>query len=198
MGATIYFLRHGQTDNNKANVFYGHTDVPLNEEGYIEAVKAGKSLKKVRFEAVYASPLLRAKNTAKIAMEQNNYPLDISYIDSLKEIHFGDWEGMKAGDIEMAYKQNWSEYIKYFQKFTFPNGENVADYNQRAKNYMQELKTKHLNGNILVVSHKGFILSAISSLLHGDSTSMFKYDIGTGKTAVVECFGDFCVLRSLN
>lgn len=197
MGVFV-FLRHGQTDNNKERFFCGHKDVPLNEEGYREAAKAARNLRQTRFDAVYSSPLIRAKNTAQVVMEGNGHPAEISCIEGLKEICFGVWEGKKATDIEAAYPAEWSGYLENYLAFTFPGGESVAAYCERTGNYMQGLKKRHPKDNILIVSHKGFIISAISCLLHGSGKEMRKYDIGTGKTAIVEFFGSYCILKSLN
>lgn len=197
MGVFV-FLRHGQTDNNKDCIFCGHLDMPLNEEGYREAAKTGRNLRPIHFDAVYSSPLIRTKNTARIIMEESAHPTDIFYIEGLKEMYAGEWEGKKASEVESTYPAEWSHYLNNFLTFTFPKGESVAVFNERTANYMQGLKKRHPHGNILIVSHKGFILSAISYLLHGCSKEMRKYDIGTGKTATVECFGSQSVLKSLN
>jgi broad specificity phosphatase PhoE len=197
-GVTVYFLRHGQTQYNVEKRFYGVTDVGLSAEGVAEALNAAGFLKKTVFEAVYASPLSRARETAEIVMERNAAPQDIAYIEGLREVDFGDWEGMKAEDIEERFAPDWKVYIEGFGSFTFPNGDSIGAYNERTKNYMEGFVKRHISGNILIVSHKGFILSAISTMLHGDPRSMFKYDLDTGKTAIVETFDDFCILKALN
>lgn len=197
-GVTVYFLRHGQTQYNAEKRFYGVSDIGLSAEGVAEALNAAAFLKNVVFEAVYASPLSRARETAEIAMEKNAAPTDIAYIEGLREVNFGDWEGMKADEIEARFSPDWREYIAAYQQFTFPNGDSIGAYNERAKNYMGGFIKRHTSGNILIVSHKGFILSGISSLLHGDCRYMFNYDLDTGKTAVVETFDGFCILKALN
>jgi len=197
-GVTVYFLRHGQTQYNAEKRFYGATDVGLCAEGVAEALNAAGFLKTLVFEAVYASPLSRARETAEIVMERNAAPSDITYIEGLREVNFGDWEGLMAEDIEARYSPDWKEYIEGFQDFTFPNGDSIGAYNERTRNYMEGLLKRHTSGNILIVSHKGFILSAVSNMLHGDSRNMFKYDLDTGKTAVMEFFDGFCILKALN
>ncbi len=56
----------------------------------------------------------------------------------------------------------------------------------------------HAQGNVLIVAHKGFICSALSYLLHGDFKSLFKYDLDTGKAALVDCYDGFYMLKALN
>ncbi len=62
----IYFLRHGQTNNNKEGRMQGRVDIPLNEVGRAQARCAAQRLKGIGFDAVYSSPLSRAVETAQI------------------------------------------------------------------------------------------------------------------------------------
>lgn len=198
MGVTVYFLRHGQTRYNSEKRFYGVTDIGLNDTGAAEALYAAENLKTIAFAGVYSSPLSRAMETAAIVMEHNAAPVEIVRMESMREVDFGEWEGMLASDIEAKYAPDWKDYIKRFYEYTFPNGDNIRVYNERVKSCMEELIKRHDGGNILIVSHKGFILSAISSLLHGDYKSMFRYDLDTGKLALLETFDGFCILKALN
>lgn len=62
----IYFLRHGQTNNNKEGRMQGRVDIPLNEVGRAQARCAAQRLKGIGFDAVYSSPLSRAVETAQL------------------------------------------------------------------------------------------------------------------------------------
>ena len=62
----IYIIRHGETDWNKEHRIQGHQDIPLNDQGRLDAKVAKKKLKNVKFDVVFSSPLKRAYETAKI------------------------------------------------------------------------------------------------------------------------------------
>ena len=62
----IYIIRHGKTAMNHANLLQGRSDIPLNEEGILQAQEAKEKLADVAFDAVYTSPLIRAVQTARI------------------------------------------------------------------------------------------------------------------------------------
>ena len=64
----LYFIRHGQTMANVDNWFAGQTDVPLTENGVVQAKAAAKKIEDVEFKAVYSSDLSRAITTQKLML----------------------------------------------------------------------------------------------------------------------------------
>jgi broad specificity phosphatase PhoE len=101
---TIYFIRHGETDWNAQSRYQGQADVPMNEIGRAQAQRNGEALRALlpavsKFNYV-ASPLLRARETMEIVraamgLEPRDYALD----ERLKELHYGDWQGIFAHDL---------------------------------------------------------------------------------------------------
>jgi broad specificity phosphatase PhoE len=105
-GVTLYFIRHGETDWNKAQRYQGQTDIPLNDTGRGQAARNGRRLKDLlgakidRFDFV-ASPLLRTAETMQIIRRELGMPLDTFRRDAnLMEQHFGHWEGVVWGDLK--------------------------------------------------------------------------------------------------
>ena len=88
----LYIIRHGKTDWNAELRLQGRTDIPLNEEGRNMAKKAHDEYLNIHFDECYTSPLIRAKETAKILMEGRDVPI---YEDNrLIEMGFGIYEGL--------------------------------------------------------------------------------------------------------
>jgi broad specificity phosphatase PhoE len=102
---TLYFVRHGETDWNKAQRYQGQTDIPLNELGRIQALRNGRVLGGVIGERAamidfVASPLSRASETMQLirqgmGLEREPFQRD----DRLKEQHFGHWEGQVWSEL---------------------------------------------------------------------------------------------------
>ena len=64
----IYFVRHGETDWNRAHKVQGHTDIPLNNYGRHLARETAEGMKNLKIDLAYTSPLSRAKETAEIIL----------------------------------------------------------------------------------------------------------------------------------
>ncbi len=89
--ATLYVVRHAETEWNKRNLIQGHTDLPLTTKGEKQAQQLGIKLRDVKFSAVFSSDLLRAKKTAEIvALERE---LIVTTTQKLRERRYGRLEG---------------------------------------------------------------------------------------------------------
>lgn len=87
----VYWLRHGETDWNRARRIQGCTDIPLNDAGRAQARAAAKALKGVPFDAAFASPLSRAQETARIVLEGRG--LSPVTVEAFREANFGTSDG---------------------------------------------------------------------------------------------------------
>lgn len=149
----LYFLRHGQTDNNKEGRMQGRVDIPLNATGRAQAQAAAAMLAGVRFDAVYASPLGRAMETAALAA--GVCPQQVKPEPRAIEIDFGVWDNRLHKELEKETKQFdllWDAPELYVP----PAGaEPLADVLARVQAMMHQLAQRHPGGNVLVVTHGG-------------------------------------------
>jgi 2,3-bisphosphoglycerate-dependent phosphoglycerate mutase len=102
----VVFLRHGESEWNKKNLFTGWTDVDLSEKGLLEAKTAGRKLKKAgfSFDLVYASFLKRVIKTAHLSLEE----LDQLYLPVIKdwrlnERHYGNLQGLNKSQTARKF-----------------------------------------------------------------------------------------------
>lgn len=144
----LYIARHGQTDWNVQHKAQGRTDIPLNETGCEQAQKLRNNIKDIRFDAVYASPLKRAAETAQIATDGR---YEIIYDDRLKERSFGDFEGQEINGWVEATGVDIGDL-----KLNSNVGsiEPVRDVLARTKDFLDDIKAKHgEDETILIVAH---------------------------------------------
>lgn len=164
----IYIVRHGETSANVEGVLQGWTENPLNENGMILARITGKELKKIRFDECISSPLLRARQTAQIILEESgNSFIPIQIDNRIKEVNMGKWERKKyrSDECEVDSKQIKLFFTDTFHFKGFPDGETVQQVCERTQNFLKELILKNDRKNYLVITH-GFALRAMLNFLY--------------------------------
>ena len=147
----IYLSRHGQTNLNKQKLMQGRTDEPLNETGIAQAKQAHEFIKDVKFDAIYSSPLQRAKTTASIMA---NVPeSEIIVEPRIIEVNFGRYELKPYGGLGLHMTAYWI----FPEIIPCPAGvESVDEMIARTHEFLKELETKDFE-NVLVVCHGGIL-----------------------------------------
>jgi broad specificity phosphatase PhoE len=152
----ITLIRHGITDWNILGKFQGHTDIPLSDEGRLQAQALAKHLKKAKVDVVYSSPLQRALETAQIVFPHR----DIMQDERLKELHFGLFESFTQAENETHADYNWW-FADPFKRAA-PQGESYEALRERAVAWMKALPDdKH----VVAFTHSGTIQMLISHVV---------------------------------
>lgn len=147
----IYLIRHGRQCSRLCNV-----NVDLCEEGYRQAELLGRRLALAGIEAVYSSDLLRAVETAETANRLWKVPHIIK--PELREISFGDMEGLSDQVIAERFADFKEEQNKMLKDLPYPGGECLGDVVKRAFPVLQEIGESGLEA-VAVVTHGGVIRS---------------------------------------
>ncbi len=105
----FYFVRHGETDANKAHILQGHMDIPLNDTGLAQAESAAQTLQNINIKAVVASDLARAKQTAAVICDALFKKSDMDIIPELKERHFGVYQGKLRDELDFIRENEFSD-----------------------------------------------------------------------------------------
>lgn len=146
----ISLVRHGQTDWNLAKRIQGSSDIPLNDTGRAQAEATGRALAGGRFDAIFASPLIRALDTARIIAGHVGLG-EPETIAAVAERHYGEAEGL-TGEQILA---RWPEGAPV------PGRESREQVVARALPALRELGEQHPGENVIVVSHGGVISSLV-------------------------------------
>lgn len=154
----IYLTRHGQTNLNKARLMQGLTDEPLNEKGLAQAAAMREKIGDVRFDAVYASPLIRAVMTGAIIGGVD--PAEVIRDPRIIEADFGVYEKRKYYLLGPKMTLYWA----LPEIFPAPRSvETVASLRERSASFLRELEKKDY-GTVLIACHGG-IMRALSGYL---------------------------------
>jgi probable phosphoglycerate mutase len=159
-------VRHGATVLSAEDRFAGATDVDLSDEGREQTRRLAERLKREKIVAVYASPLGRTIETARILAAPHR--LEVEARDGLREISHGRWEQMTRREVEEKFPEEAAEWEKDPYTFAPLGGESGLAVTARALPVLIQLVREHPGEQILVVSHKATIRLLLSSLLGFD------------------------------
>lgn len=148
----IYAVRHGLTECNKQDILNGRIDEPLLPEGIAQAKRVTASIPK-NITHIYASTLLRARQTAEIINQELKLP--ISFHDELQEVHVGKVTGKAWKDLESG--EVLREKHRTVQYDYRPEGEFVDDVKNRVLSFLSRIHTVHADGEVLIITHGGII-----------------------------------------
>ena len=166
MTTRLFLIRHGATQLTAEDRFSGAENVYLSEEGHAQAERLALRLADDHIAAVYASPLDRTMETARVIAEPHQLP--VTPREGLQEISHGHWEGMSRKEVEAQFPEEYASWES--DPFTFAplGGESGISVLARALPVVREIVVSHTDKNIVVVSHKATIRLILSSLLGFD------------------------------
>lgn len=140
----IYLVRHGQVDSN-LNKVYNSVCEDINENGVRQAIELREKIKDIDYDAVYSSPLLRARHTAEII---NVKQKEIVFDNRLEERNPGDLSG------KLLEVTNREEYWNYYSTVRYGTEESIHSLFDRVWNFLDELSSKDYD-KVLIVAHSG-------------------------------------------
>ena len=180
MTTSIYLVRHGQTAWNKEEVFRGRSDIPLNETGLREAALAGEYFRRLDLHAIYSSPLSRAWQTAqKIAPFHS---LEVQPLEGLMDMSFGGWEGHSLKEVKEKDEQRYRQWREEPHCVVIPGGETLGEVRTRTMAALEGVIRKHLEGTLVLVSHRVINKVLICGILGIDNSHFWQ--IGQETTAI--------------
>lgn len=153
MSVTIYLIRHGESEANKRQAFLGQCDLPLTQLGRDQARMTAAFLKAYapRPDAIYASDLIRAYETAQFTAEQFEMPI-IKEKD-LREINAGLWENTPYAQLLHTFKDTYSVWVNDIGFAQCDGGERVEDLRSRVICAVTRIAQNHENGTVFLFTH---------------------------------------------
>lgn len=154
----IYLIRHAKQQSKLCN-----DNTSLCETGRRQAQLLGKRMENYNIDIVYASDLIRARETAAIMMEQWKNPLDVVIRKGLRESSFGDLTYMTDEDIKVIYKEFMESRYHVEEDWAYPGGESGQQVYERARAVLDEIISKGYQ-NVAAVTHGGTIRALLAGL----------------------------------
>ncbi len=179
----LLLVRHGETDWNRDRRIMGRQEIGLNETGRLQALSLQEALARFPVDAVYSSPVCRARETAQILVEARG--LSIAYDERLVEIHYGDWVGKTFEEVRA-----FPDYIPYFKRLetpVAPNGETLYQVRDRALDFVRQIQRSHPNQTVIAVSHADWIKCLLMEFLGIPYGNIWKFRIDNVSVSLLEC-----------
>jgi broad specificity phosphatase PhoE len=161
---TVYFVRHGQNPANVNREFsYKIVDYPLTELGVRQAEQTAVYFKGLPIDAIYSSPLKRAKQTAEIIAAATGHAITI--VEEFREINCGSFDGTPPTD------EMWAHHDDILRRWrdgehdiSFPEGENYHTLVARARAGLDQVIAGQDGKQIVVVTHGGIVGATIKDV----------------------------------
>lgn len=180
----IVLLRHAEADLHGR--FCGHSNPGLSAQGRatLPAIVQGFLQTSISPSAIWSSDLRRAQETA--APIAGHFGLDCMLSSGLREMNFGHWEGLSWSDVESQYPDDARAWIEKFPHHRPPGGESFLELQARAVNELESLSKVSESGLTLVVTHAGFIRTAIGWVLGVENQRISRISQNHGAVSTLE------------
>ncbi len=164
MPATEFILvRHGETVWHAENRYAGRADVALTERGRRQADELGTWAEGQRIDAVYTSPLSRARRTAEPAARALG--LELHEDARLLELDFGRGEGLNLAEMREAFPEELAKFVLRPVTDHLPGGNDPRKAARAARVLLEEIAAEHPGGRVLVVAHNALYRVLLCELL---------------------------------
>ena len=160
----IILVRHGETKWNLLGRYQGQTDIALSDKGLQQAQMLAERFSFPEISAAYSSDLQRAYKTASCVA--NRFSLPVTEKAGLREMNFGDWEGLTYTQIEEKWPKQGANFFVNPEKITIPAGESFSELQQRGLTAIEEIVDTHPGETVLIAAHGAIIRTILAEALH--------------------------------
>jgi len=194
-GARLIFVRHAEPSDDVRGRVYGRTDVELSPRGVEHAGEIAFFFNDTATTEIYTSPLKRALATA--APLARMLGLEPVVVDDLRELDFGELEGLTVGQAAARYPAQ-AHWMTAPAAARFPGGERVSALRERAVRAARGIADAHPGEAVAAFSHAVVIRAIVADALSMPLDMMFRLDQSFGGLTVVEWFDEVPFVRAVN
>ncbi|MGL4914006.1 MAG: histidine phosphatase family protein [Romboutsia sp.] len=192
----LILVRHALTIDNQNNRLSGHIDSTVSEVGKNQINKLTNYLKNINIDKIYTTTSSRTKDTVKKISKMKN--LEIIEKEDLKEISFGDFEGITFEEIKKSYPHEFQDMINKGYEYKYPNGESLIDSYSRVTDEISKMIFENEEKTILICSHGGTIRNIITYLISNSYEYHWNFKIDNASVTILEIDNGFTVIDTMN
>jgi phosphoserine phosphatase len=193
----LVLVRHGESEWNRIGRYQGQADAPLSELGLRQADALANRLRHEEIDAIYTSPLQRARRTAD-AIARFHPSVPFAEERALLEIHHGEWQGLLAAEVRERYPDLLEEWRTYPTRCQMPGGESFSNILKRTLNLREQLCRQHGEGTVLVSTHDVVVKILIADALGMHMDRINRLWITNASISVIEYTESLPFLVSLS
>ncbi|MDJ1172725.1 histidine phosphatase family protein [Roseofilum capinflatum] len=210
MTTRVILVRHGQSSYNAQQRIQGRLDDSvLTEQGKADAKLVAAALQDIPLDAIYSSPLQRARQTAEEIVAHLGSSLSIQSPETLLEVDLPLWQGMHKKDVQTQFASDYEVWKRQPEAFKMvistPEGSKehypVLAMHEQAKEFWQDLLAKHQGQTVVVVAHNGInrcLLSTALNISPAYYQSILQSNCGISVLNFSGGWGDGVQLESMN
>ncbi len=183
----LLLVRHGQAQSNKRGAFLGRQDDPLTELGRFQIASLRDRISDEAIDLVVASPLIRAKDSAEILVEDRDTPLELDSL--LMEQDYGLWDGLTFTETAQRFSKDFDDWMTGNPQISPTGGENLLQVAARVKqSYQNWLPQVQPGGCMMLVGHAGALQTLLCELLGLNLCNQWPFMLQTGSLAELQLF----------
>jgi alpha-ribazole phosphatase len=195
MARKLLLLRHGEIGEEYLNRYIGSTDPPLGERGRRQVDTIRTYLQSRIFDHCLCSPMRRCRETVAAVLESRETAIEFD--QNLREIAFGEWEGMSFDEIVKTSPGGVRRWIDFDPAFAFPGGESIGDFLERIRCVAERVSDDPAD-TILLCTHGGIIRTLICHFLRLKPWQYILFKVKPASVTTIELFDDGGILTGLS
>jgi len=192
----LLLVRHGETELNSAERYWGSNDVRLSAAGLGQAEKLRHCLAAEKIDAIYSSDLSRASVTAETIASGRQ--LEVITCAELREINFGKLEGLTFKEISQLYPEVTKLWLNWSFTLKFPGGESVDELNTRVSKFLGKLEKHAWKETILIVAHSAPLRLLVCHLLGIELQHWRQFRLDLASLSILDTYPKGAILSRLN
>ena len=196
MRTSIWLVRHGQTELNKARRYQGATDSPLTPFGLRQADALAQRLRRIPFKLAIVGPSARARLTAEVILGDRAAPM----LDDPRwaETQHGRWEGLTYAEVRARFPHEAATRFADTLNGRPSGGESLAEVAERVAAGWAVLLQHNPGGRVLVVTHATPIQLVLCILSSMPPTLHWRWRIDLGSVTALDVYGGGAIIRMVN